>query len=259
MRICFIVASMDKRIEFLERCIKCFRESEYAECDIYCYFQGEKWEQVQGREIFKDVVIDPKPRGVFTPRYELMKRFGTDYDYLILIDDDLFIGPDTKYYKTIKFMELNKNIGATCTLNIKSWLGNKIKIVQPGDNFNVCGGMVFSRDAVQTILDYFADKEADYTFDCVWLLLWVKGYDLAKDFRSFASHKTAQTRKLNGEWTGFNWSRVALEYVPFMTEYLNPPKIVFKGHRFGYEHSIPLLSDVNEAGLKERARCRKGS
>lgn len=96
--VCFIVAGMDNRIAFLERCIKCFKESRYADCDIYCYFQGGRWSEVQGREVFTEVVIDPNPRGVFTPRYELMKRFGVNYDYVIIIDDDLFILPETDYY-----------------------------------------------------------------------------------------------------------------------------------------------------------------
>ena len=56
--VCFIVAGMDNRIAFLERCIKCFKESRYADCDIYCYFQGGRWSEVQGREVFTEVGID---------------------------------------------------------------------------------------------------------------------------------------------------------------------------------------------------------
>lgn len=259
MNVCFIVASMDKRIGFLERCIKCFAESKYAEYDIYCYFQGHLWDSVQGREIFKEVVIDPNPRGVFTPRYELMKRYGKDYDYVIIIDDDLFIQPETDYFGMIDFMRKFRNVGAMCCLNVKAHIKNRVDIVGQNDCFNVLGGMVFSRAAIQTILDYFADKEKDYTFDCVWLLLWIKGYDLAKDFRSFAVHKTAGTQKIDGEWTGFNWSRFKMNYVPFMPEYLNEPKQEYNPKRYGWERGIPSLKDVNEKGLEERGKCRKDS
>lgn len=257
MTVCFIVASMDNRIPFLEHCIDCYKASKYAECDIYCYFQGSKWESVHGREVFKEVVIDPNPRGVFTPRYELMKRFGKDYDYLVLIDDDLFIGPEADYFGMINILRSNKRYGAVCCLNVKRWMSKDVYIVGKNDAFNVMGGMVFPQKSIQIILDYFSDKEADYTFDCVWLLLWVYGYDLVKDCRSYAQHKTIGTQKVNGDWSGFNWSRVKMPYKPFLTEFLNEPIVYFSKEKQRYEHRIPAIGDVNKAGLEMRERCRQ--
>ena len=254
--VCFIVAGMDKRVPFLEKCIQHYKNSKYAECDIYCYFQGSKWNYVKGGEIFKDVIIDPNPRGVFTPRYELMKRFGIKYDYCIIIDDDLFIQPETEYFNMIKFMQKQKNIGAMSCLNVKTWIQNRIDIVGTKDGFNILGGMIFPQECVQIICDYFADKEDDYTFDCVWILLWIYGYDLAKDFRSYAQHKTAATQKIDGDWTGFNWSRFKMPYKPFLTEYLNEPKMVYNPDRYGWERGIPSLKDVNLKGLEMRNQCR---
>lgn len=253
--VCFIVASMDKRIPFLEKCIKCFKESRYASKDIYLYYQGELFETVNGKEVFKDVVIDDKLRGVFTPRYELMKRFAKDYDYTILIDDDLFIANDTDYFSTIKFMAQFKSVGAASIMDERSHLKNKVDLCGKRDIFNVLGGMIFKKECIALILDYFKDKEDDYTFDNVWLLLYVFGYDLAKDFRSYAMHKTAN-KKINGEWTGFNWSRFYLPYKPFLTEYLNEPKMVFNPKRHGWERSIPNLIDINQKGMEMRKQCR---
>lgn len=166
MKFCFIVASMDKRIPFLNKCIDAYRNSKYSDCDIFLYFQGDKIDDVKGKEIFTEIVIDPKPRGVFTPRYELMKRFCGDYDYTILIDDDLYITEETCFEKTCKFMEAYKHVGCSTTMNRRQFIKNKIEIVPFGDEINVQGGLVIRREAVLEIVEYFKDKEADYTFDC---------------------------------------------------------------------------------------------
>ena len=252
--ICFIVAGMDKRQHFMEECIDAFKKSRYSDCDIFCYWQGEKWGKVKGKEIFKDVVIDSMPRGVFTPRYELMKRYGTDYDYCIIIDDDLFIQSETDYYATIRLMQQFPNVGCACITHTQRAVKNRVEIVNSGNEyFNIAGGLVLSADAVRIILEYFADNERDYTFDCFWLLLWVKGYDLAKDFRSWAKHVAA--RKVNGQWSGFNESRVRLKYVPIMAEYIDDLRLVRNHGRD--EMPIPTIGNVNERGRLERQHWRE--
>ena len=251
--VCFIVAGMDKRKHLLEECIEAYKNSRYYGIDIFLYYQGEEFDSVKGKEVFGDVIIDSKPRGVFTPRYELMKRFGYAYDYVIIIDDDLFIQPETDYFKTIKYMETYRNVGATCLLHTERAVKNLIKSVNDGSEyFNVAGGLVISREAVACILEYFKDKEKDYTFDCFWLLLWIKGFDISKDYRSWAKH--VASRKIDGQFTGFNEMRTVLEYVPIMTEYLNEPKTVFNHGQ--YEVDLPTINDINDSGLRERIRCR---
>ena len=256
MKVCFIVAGMDKRIPFLNECIESFKKSRYVDCDIYLYFQGKNFNAVKDRNIFKDVIIDSEARGVFTPRYELMKRYGKDYDYVIIIDDDLFIQEETDYYATIKFMESFKNVGCACITHQKRAVKNEMRFIKSGkEYFNIAGGLILSKNAVETILDYFSDKEADYTFDCIWILLWIKGYDLVKDFRSWAKHVAA--RKVNGEWSGFNESRTALKYKPILEEYLENLKVVY-GHG-NYEVDIPTIDNVNARGIEERRmNCEKG-
>lgn len=251
--VCFIVAGMDNRIEFLNECIRNFRNSRYRDCDIYLYFQGERIGDVVGGDTFSGVITDSKPRGVFTPRYELMKRFGIMHDYCIIIDDDLFIQPETDYFKTIDFMRKNPNVGATCLTHSRRAVKNEIRIVNDGrEYFNVAGGLVLSNRAVSEILAYFKDREADYTFDCFWLLLWVKGYDLAKDFRSWAKHVAA--RKVNGKWSGFNESRSKMPYIPFMPEYTNDLPEEFNHGKM--EVKIPNLDDINDFGREERKSRR---
>lgn len=250
---------MDKRKHLLERCISAFVSSKYSDMDIFCYYQGSQWANVRGKEVFKDVVIDPNPRGVFTPRYELMKRYAHNYDYTILIDDDLFIGPDTKYFDTIRFLESSagKNVGACTTMNTKRFVRNEIRIVSTNDDINVSGGMVIRRAAILDIIKYFSSKEADYTFDVFWILLYIKGWDLARDYRSFAEHRPVV--KINGEHTGFNSSLVGMPYVPIMSEWIREPKMVFRHGR--QERETPTLKDINAAGLAERKmalECKSG-
>ena len=249
MSVCFIVASMDKRIEFLERCIKCFKESRYAEYDIYCYFQGHLWDSVQGREIFKEVVIDPNPRGVFTPRYELMKRYGVNYDYLIVIDDDLFVLKDTDYDKSIKFIRQNRDNIIVSLSNTKV---NGLLEYCP-DGINIEGGMIFPRKAVLAILDYFADKEQDYTFEYFWLLCYVKGFDVYRDRRSRAQH--VPVRKVDGEYTGFNFSLVNKPYIPMLTEFYDNPGTIFRHGRF--EPNFLRFKHLNDFGKAERKKNRE--
>lgn len=246
--ICFIVAGMDKRKHFLERCIAAFLNSLYKTCDIFCYYQGELWDSVVGKEIFKSVIIDSKLRGVFTPRYELMKQFAKDYDYTVIIDDDLFIEKETDYYKAVKFVEF---MGDSVVVSLSN---SKTKnLIERRNDINIDGGMVIPRRGIMEILDYFRDKEKDYTFDYFWLFLYVKGFDLYKDWRSKSNH--VPSRKVNGEFTGFNYSRYHLEYIPMMEEWFKPAKFA-DGHG---SHGAQFIhvSDLTEAGKAERLRNKK--
>lgn len=253
MNICFVVAGMSKRRAFLEKCIDHFVNSRYyGECDIFCYYQGDDFQDVRGKEVFANVVIDSKPRGVFTPRYELMKRFAKDYDYTILIDDDLYIQEETDYYGTINFMEQFPSVGV-CTIQLlKFHVKNRITI-NDIDYYNIQGGMVIKKDVVNIVLDYFRDKEKDYTFDHIWLLAYIYGYDLAKDFRSYAIHMPS--KKVDGKYTGFAESRKTLQYVPIMEEYINDTGVVYKHGSF--VHELPEVKDINKKGLELRKIKRK--
>lgn len=245
MRICFIVAGMDKRKHLLERCIECYRNSRYADCDIFCYYQGSLFESVKGREIFKAVIVDNKPRGVFTPRYELMKRFAIDYDYTIIIDDDLFILPETDYCKTVKFVQSMKN-RVVCTLSNSKVTG----IIERDDNVNIEGGMVFPRSAILEIVKYFSDKEQDYTFDYFWLLCYVKGFDLYRDRRSRSNH--CPCRKVDGKFTGFNDTMMSKPYIPMMTEYFLPAGVRYNHNRIEPDFTTP--KHLTELGKRERIK-----
>ena len=248
--VCFVVAGMDNRIHFLEDCIAHYKASQYNGIDIYLYFQGLNFDAIKGKDVFADVIIDSKPRGVFTPRYELMKRFGVNYDYVIVIDDDLFIEDGTDYWKTIKLLETNKNIGAACISESKAFVKNRVDIAGAEDLFNVRGGLILPRESVKMIINYFSDKEKDYSFDCFWLLIWVRGYDLAIDYRSYARHVCA--RKVNGEYSGFNASLVRMPYEPLLTEFFNERPIAL---RYGsYVRDIPTIKDANDLAIRTRLK-----
>lgn len=216
--ICFIVASMGDRVHLLNRCINCFLDSENRESDIYLYFQGDNFGDVEHPEAFKAVVIEDQPRGIFTPRYELMKRFGRNYDYVVIIDDDLFVRPDTNYRKAAEFCSKVPYVGCVSLTNWAQSVRNEVSLVSYPEYFNIDGGLVLPKWSVETILDYFKDKEADYTEDMVWLLLWVKGYDLYKDHRSRAYHAMNSKTK-SGEFTGYSVVRMTKKYKPILSEW----------------------------------------
>ena len=193
------------------------------------------------------MIIDKALRGVFTPRYELMKRFAKDYDYTVIIDDDLFIEEGTDYYGAVKFIEFMGGAAVVSLSNSKTK-----KFVELKNDINIDGGMVIPRRGIIEILNYFSDKEKDYTFDYFWLFLYVKGFDLYKDWRSRSNH--VPSRKVNGRFTGFNYSRYHMEYIPMMEDWFNPAKFA-AGHGSTGAQFIHV-SDITEEGKAERAKNR---
>ena len=244
-RVCFIVASTWNRLHLLEKCLEHYKQSKYCDCDIYLYFQGEGLYAALDCSIFSGIERSGDLRGPFTPRYELMKKYGINYDYTIVIDDDLFIRDMTDYDGTIRFIEKTPYVGCVCGAN------SKIKpFVELKNDINIEGGMVFPQRSIEAICKYFADKERDYTFDPFWLLLWVKGFDLYKDWRTYAEHKPCQ--KVSGKLTGFNETLVEKTYIPIMPEWFNDPPVIWRHKR--YERDMPKLRDIKNDGLEERKR-----
>ena len=122
--------------------------------------------------------------------------------------------------------------------------------------YNVEGGLVFPKRSIRIILDYFKDKEADYTEDVIWLLLYVKGYDLYKCHTSNAIHCCNRKTK-NGAYTGFSKMRLEKPHVPMLAEWFES-KTVFDD-RFGHQvYKIKELKDINQDGIAERKRNTEG-
>lgn len=130
----------------------------------------------------------------------------------------------------------------------------KVKgVIEQDGNINVEGGLVLPKKAVKEILEYFGDKEKDYTFDYFWLLCYVKGFDLYRDRRSRAQH--VPVRKVNGEYTGFNYSLVKKPYIPMMLEYFRTPKTIERHGRI--EPRFTKVSDLTDLGRQERILNRE--
>lgn len=251
---CIILAGSDDRIHLLRDCVECLKKSRYNNADTYLFYQGIQHRDDPCMEHFTKIVWDTRLRGVFTPRYELMKRFCLEYDFTILIDDDLFLSPETSFENSMRFCEIEPNAGAVAILhNIKKGLKNEIRCVSgTGQYFNVCGGIVFPRKSIEIILDYFKDKEMDYTEDVVWLLLYVKGYDLYKDFSSASTH-VANRKGKNKALTGYNKMRFEKPHVPMLTEWFDSKLETVNGKTI---YKLKEMRDINDNGLKERAKNR---
>lgn len=256
-KIAFIVASTVDREPYLERCIRCFKESRYfGKCDFYLYYQGGNIHEVDGIDVFTDIVISPVLRGIFTPRYELFKRYGLAYDYIIMLDDDLFIRPDTDYYKAIDFCKKIRNVGCITVAKAKPD-GKTIKRISYPDYtlIDTNGGMVFPRESVEIILDYFKDKEKDYSEDMFWLLLYIKGKDLYNDKRSMAIHVCNRPGK-SGAITGYRKMRAEKPYVPIMSEWFYDSKLIKKDYisKDKMVRDTKSLKYIKPEGLEERLR-----
>lgn len=253
MRYCFIVACSDDRNHLLKRFIDSFKKNKlYSNADVFLYYQGQNLPK-EAEDFFKDIVISPILRGVFTPRYELFKRFCMNYEFTILLDDDLFLYPDTSYEKAMAFLDFNENAGCCCISRHIAPLKNEIKCISSKMGYyNVSGGMVFPKRAIKVILDYFKDKEDDYTEDVFWLLLYVKGFDLYQDFSSRAIHLYNQKDK-NGNRTGFNKMRMTKPHKPILSEWFDS-RLVYQ-EKYGMKvWQIKELKDINSAGIAERKR-----
>ena len=256
---CFIVASTYNRVHLLNKCVRHFLASRYAECDLFLYFQGDNFSEVENQDAFKEVVIDSNLRGIFTPRYELLKRFGKDYDYCVIIDDDLFIQKDTDYDRAMRFCRKVENVGCVVLTNWKQSVRNEIERIDYPGYYNVMGGMVIPRRSAKIILNYFADKEQDYTEDMVWLLLWVKGLDLYIDHGSFAVHM-CNSKSKTGEFTGYSVVRMTQKYLPILSEWfydaIKPDpddQSRFPSPIFG----IKSLRYARPDAFEERKKCRE--
>lgn len=250
---CFIVAGMDDRIDLLNRCVRCFKNSPYEKDDLYVYFQGNHFDMVENKGVFKDVVIDERPRGVFTPRYELMKRYAKSYDYTVLIDDDLFITENTDYNGMMRVAEKLPYVGCVNCTTRSNAMSEIIEKRRWNEYYNIEGGMLFPRRSIEVILDYFKDKEKDYSHDVFWLLLWVKGYDWYKDWRSSSIHVGG--KMINGEVTGYRKLAAQLDYEMIMPEWFEVPPVV--NHYGKCQHDIPTMKQAKEEAFIERMRNLK--
>lgn len=250
---CFAVASSDDRIDILDRCVRCIKNNKYySDADIFLYFQGDK-SFLKNKDVYKEVLYCDRLRGIFTPRYELMK-FCADYDFIILIDDDVFLYEDTSYQNCMDFLNFNPKAGCCNICTSKGRLENSIELRSVmGKDYNIMGGIVFPKRAIKIILDYFADKEKDYTEDMFWLLLYVKGFDWYQDKSQKAIHMSSLKNKDN-EYTGYIKMKIEKPYVPILSEYFDDAGYYFEERVERNLARIKRLNNINENGKRERMR-----
>ena len=252
MSYCFILASSDDRIDILQKCVECIQKSKYASSDVYLYYQGTKIDGFVYHDFFKGIVTSDHLRGVFTPRYVLMKEFGINYDYVIIIDDDLFMYPDTDYDSAMRFLAFMPSAGCCTILTHRGRRRNEmVNVSDSMGYYNVEGGLVFPQRSIKVILDYFKDKEMDYTEDMWWLLLYIKGFDLWRDYSSSAIHTFNYKNK--GKMTGFSKMRTEKPHLPILSEWFDS-KLSYE-ERYGQTlYKIKELKDINKNGRRERMK-----
>lgn len=250
---CFIVAGSEERSHHLKRCVEAINGNQiHKDADIYLYWQGSE-DSIPYKDRFSGILISPDLKGIFTPRYELFRCYGLIYDYTILIDDDLFMYPDTTYQTAMDFLKMQGNDGI-CNLGRQyDKRRNEIRVLDYArEDYNVNGGIVFPRECVETILDYFHGPNDNVTEDIFWILLYVKGYELYRDFTSNVIHASHRTDK-DGKMSGYLRERLTKPHVPLLPEYTTGRQVK-DFFTDGKRWKIPECRDVNKAGMEERER-----
>lgn len=256
MSYCFVLASSADRSHLLNRCISCILKNKlYHDSDIYLYWQGNESE-IPYKDKFADIICAPTLQGIFLPRYTLFKEFCKKYDYTILIDDDMFMYPDTSYETAIAFL---KSINDNGICNIGRQFDKRREELRMIDytheDFNLFGGIVFPKKCVQVLVDYFKETDPSVTEDIFWILLYIKGFDLYRDYSSNLIHTCHRPAK-NGDASGYYKWRLEKPHVPLLPEFTNA-KLVKDDFGDRMRWKIPECRDVNEEGIKERMRNRK--
>lgn len=256
MSFCFVLASSEDRAYLLDRCIKCINENRlYSKADVYLYWQGNE-NKIPYKDRFAGIISAPTLQGIFLPRYTLFKTFGVRYDYTILIDDDMFMYPDTSYETAIAFLQA---IGNTGICNIGRQFDrrrNELRVIDYAhEDFNLFGGIVFPQRCVQILVDFFEGTDPKVTEDIFWILLYIKGFDLYRDFSSNLIHTCHRPAK-NGDASGYYKWRLEKPHIPLLPQWTEAHLVKDDfGDRMRWK--IPECRDVNEAGLAERMRCRR--
>lgn len=253
---CFVLASSSDRVHLLKRCIESLNKNNlYKDADIYLFWQGDE-NEIPYKNRFAGIISSDRLRGVFYPRYALFEKFSVDYEYTILIDDDLFVYEDTSYENAMRFLKMINNNGI-CNLGRQfDKRRNELRRINySSEDYNVNGGLVIPNKGVKILVDFFKDTDESVTEDIFWILLYIKGFDLYKDFTSNALHSSHRKSK-NGEASGYFKWRLEKPHVPLLPQYTKQKLVKdFFGDRMRYK--IPECRDVNEAGMIERAKCRK--
>ena len=235
--------------------MKCIGENKlYKDTDIYLYWQGNA-DKIPYKEKFTKIIVSDKLRGIFLSRYTLFATYGMLYDYTILIDDDMFMYPDTSYEGAITFLGAIQNNGI-CNIGRQfDKRRNELRMIDYAhEDYNLFGGIVFPKKCIEVIVDFFKNTDEKVTEDIFWILLYIKGFDLYRDFSSNLIHTCHRPNKKGGASGYYKW-RLEKPHFPLLPQYTIQKQVKDDfGDRMRWK--IPECRDVNEAGLRERERCR---
>lgn len=256
MSYCFVVASSEDRSHLLDRCVLCIRENDnYKNADLFLYWQGDR-DAIPHADLFTGITCVETLQGIFLPRYTLFAKYGDAYDYIILIDDDMFMYRDTSYETAMDFLKSIDNNGI-CNIGRQfDRRRNELRVIDYShEDYNLFGGIVFPRKCVRVLVDFFSQTDPSVTEDIFWVLLYIKGFDLYRDFSSNLIHTYHRPAKDGGTSGYYKW-RLEKPHIPLLPQWTSA-KLVKDDFGDRMRWRIPECRDVNEAGLRERMQNRK--
>lgn len=164
--------------------------------------------------------------------------------------------PDTSYENAIAFLGAIDNNGI-CNIGRQfDKRRNQLSMIDYAhEDYNLFGGIVFPQKCIEVLVDFFKDTDPAVTEDIFWILLYIKGFDLYRDYSSNLIHTCHRPAK-DGSASGYYKWRLEKPHIPLLPQYTISHLVKDDfGDRMRWK--IPECRDVNEAGLKEREKCRK--
>lgn len=218
MKYCFILASITGREHLLSAFIESAKRSKYAGADYYLYFQSiddEKPTGLYDKSFFKDIHTSTTRDGVCLSRMYWLHQLN-DYDYYIIVDDDMeFLGKED--YDSVMGFEKDHTECGLCSTLCRRTIAQFEK-VQPINEFKVDnvqhidGGCVFRKD-IRDLLVREIDLQR-YALDSFCIVTFINGYTNYQYYGSVTLHKA-------GAKQGFIYVRKHKdEFIPKFEKYI---------------------------------------
>lgn len=242
MRFCFLSACITGREHLLNKFIESARNSKYSDCDYYLYYQdvdsnGKKAEFDQS--FFKDVYVSNSRDGACLPRMYWLDKLD-DYDYYIIIDDDMeFLGKEN-FEPAMAFAGNVESCGVCCTSccrTKKDYYNSVLKKKFTAQNIQwVAGGQIIKRSVRELLLEEIPMEPL--TYDGFSFVTYLAGYTNYHYWGSVTLHVAGQK---NG-----------VEYVYRNSEELTPhfEQYILKTH----DDNGKMILPHKESDLTEEAR-----
>lgn len=257
MRFCFILASITGREKLLNAFIEAAKSSKYKDCDFYLYFQNTTGEEPGfDAGFFRGIIWSSERDGCCLPRMRLLEAYP-DYDFWIIVDDDVEFCGGEDYEAIMRFLNKNPTAGICIgdygnnRKNYESRLKKAKRVFEVKNIAFVEGGQVISRKIRKLLLEQVPmDK---LTYDAYNITAYVNGYTNYKYYGSVCLHKLT-----NGTQGYVYVQRHSAEFKQFYEQWIAPCTINAKGQQMLPEDESWLTEEARKLHEENERRLNNG-